>query len=99
MEEYASVMGYLDEKISRLTPTQQKEVEDYIDFLLERGQQGSGMAGRPPSPDIIIARETGHHEEIVPLTDVFTTQEKTLIPESQIWKEISKKSELLDWLD
>ncbi len=95
-------MGYLDEKISRLTPAQQREVEDYIDFLLERGQQGSGMPGmpaRPPAPEIIIARETGHHEELVPLTDVFTTQEKTLIPESQIRKETSKKSELLDWMD
>jgi len=92
-------MGYLDEKISRLTPSQQREVEDYIDFLLGRGQQSSDMPCRPPAPEIIIARETGHHEEIVPLTDVFTTQEKALIPESQIRKESSKKSELLDWLD
>ena len=92
-------MGYLDEKISRLTPDQQREVEDYIDFLLERGRQNSGLPSRPPAPDIIIARETGHHEEIVPLTDVFTTQEKTLIPESQIRRESGKKSDLLDWVD
>ena len=92
-------MGYLDEKISRLTPAQQREVEDYIDFLLQRGQQASGMPSRPPAPEIIIARETGHHEEIVPLTDVFTNQEKALIPESQIRKDSSKKSELLDWVD
>jgi hypothetical protein len=92
-------MGYLDEKISRLTPDQQREVEDYIDFLLARERQDSGLPSRPPAPDIIIARETGHHEEIVPLTDVFTTQEKTLIPESQIRRESGKKSDLLDWVD
>jgi hypothetical protein len=92
-------MGYLDEKISRLTPAQQREVEDYIDFLLQRGQQGSVMPSKPPAPDIIIARETGHHEEIVPLTDVFTTQEKSLIPESQIRKDSPRKTDLLDWVD
>lgn len=62
-----SIMDSLDEKITRLSPEQRREVETFIDFLLQRGtgegfSPGSGSLFRENSKDaplhpIIMADE------------------------------------------
>ncbi|NYT16604.1 MAG: hypothetical protein GKC06_01160 [Methanomicrobiales archaeon] len=71
-------MGSLDEKITRLSPDQRREVETYIDFVLQRGTGEGFLPENSPlfqenqkvaSPNPIILAEEVHSQPHEPPRD------------------------------
>ncbi|MCQ8894635.1 MAG: DUF2281 domain-containing protein [Methanolinea sp.] len=66
-------MAPLDEKIARLPPDLRKEVEDYVDFLLERRvplvPEPPGVATSPPDDQPLIPKPLILADEIPFRTD------------------------------
>ncbi|MCX6693752.1 MAG: hypothetical protein NT074_04265 [Methanomicrobiales archaeon] len=72
------MMGRIGEKIGRLPPAQQQEVEDFIDFLLSRSALSLGPPGISPflAPDTVpllstqgaslFSEASSGHDEILP---------------------------------
>ena len=52
-------MGYIEEKLGRLSPAQQQEVEDFIDFLLSRNpprESGDRLLDSVEiAPDVVLS--------------------------------------------
>ncbi len=101
-------MGNLQEKLARLPPGLLQEVEDYVDYLLERRslsateeQSNPETSGFSPEKPIIFAQETpipeihSYTQNYSDLEGTPATRENT---QFQSRKEKDPKG-ILDWID
>jgi hypothetical protein len=69
------LMESLESKLDRLSPEQRKEVEDFVDFLVNRSGSSHESSGTPPvtrefrkiAPPPLIAQEPVHPPDNIPL--------------------------------
>jgi hypothetical protein len=105
-------MGMLEEKINRLSPHLQREVEDFVDFLLQRTEKTpSALAGgsilapvpEPVSKPIIMAEDLSSSRRQDTPPDVPETCDLIRSPEPDDTYERKTgrqaPNKLLDWID
>jgi hypothetical protein len=105
-------MGMLEEKINRLPPHLQREVEDFVDFLLQRTENtpstlaGGGILAPVPEPvskPIIMAddRASSRRQDIIPESfesgDLIRPPEPDDTYERKPGRPVPNR--LLDWID
>jgi len=104
-------MGMLEEKINRLPPHLQREIEDFVDFLLQRTENPSSMlAGgsilapmpEPVSKPIIMAEDLTSSRRQDAAQDISEPDELIRSPEAGDSYERKTgrpvPSKLLDWI-
>jgi hypothetical protein len=93
-------MGVLEAKIERLPPERRQEVEDFVDFLLERVNAGSrsppGSHYEEPAP-IILAGDRGN-DPFLPLRPASQEPQSVGLGDLSFQKRRPDPDHLLEWI-